>query len=243
MKRIHAVRGEVNKMPHASVIVFPGSNCDRDVKVALEDAGFDISMAWHAEGSLPDATDVVVLPGGFSYGDYLRCGAMAGKSLIMKDVKNFAAKGRHVLGICNGFQILCETGLLPGILMRNADLKFTCRPVDIRVEHSNSAFTSAYAKGDVISIPIANHDGNYFADQDTLTMLEAGNQIAFRYSDAEGTIDRAYNPNGSVANIAGIYNTEKNVLGLMPHPERHADANTGGIDGKSLFSGLLESLK
>jgi phosphoribosylformylglycinamidine synthase len=226
----------------AAVIVFPGSNCDRDVAVALEAAsGRPPSMVWHQESTLPPS-DLIVVPGGFSYGDYLRSGAMAAHSPIMRAVIERANGGTPVLGICNGFQILAEAGLLPGILMRNASLKFVCRDVDLRVERADTVFTSAYTKGEVLRVPVAHHDGNYFADPDTLRRLQDGGQIAFRYCDAGGTITAAANPNGSIDNIAGIVNAAGNVLGMMPHPERLADPLLGGTDGAPLFTALAEAI-
>jgi phosphoribosylformylglycinamidine synthase I len=226
----------------ASVIVFPGSNCDRDVAVSLEAAmGKKPEMVWHGNPDVPDS-DLIVLPGGFSYGDYLRSGAMAAHSPIMRDVVEKAKKGTPILGICNGFQVLIETGLLPGILMRNASLKFVCRDVLLRVERNDTAFTKGYGKGQVIRIPVAHHDGNYYADDDTLDRLEDDNRIAFRYCNARGELTEASNPNGSQCNIAGIYNETGSVLGLMPHPERLADAALGGTDGAPMFASLVEVL-
>lgn len=226
----------------AAVIVFPGSNCDRDVQVALKKAmGREPLMVWHKETDF-DAVDLIVLPGGFSYGDYLRCGAIAANSPVMNEVIGRAGKGVAVLGICNGFQMLTETGLVPGTLMRNADLRYICRDVDIKVETSQSLFTAKYEQDQAIRIPIAHHDGNYFADDDTLTAMEDRGQIAFRYCDAEGKVTPESNPNGSQRNIAGVYNETKTVLGLMPHPERLADPKLGGSDGKPFFDGLVEAL-
>jgi phosphoribosylformylglycinamidine synthase len=226
----------------AAVIVFPGSNCDRDVAVALEAAsGRPPSMVWHQESTLPPS-DLIVVPGGFSYGDYLRSGAMAAHSPIMRAVIERANGGTPVLGICNGFQILAEAGLLPGILMRNASLKFVCRDVDLRVERADTVFTSAYTKGEVLRVPVAHHDGNYFADPDTLRRLQDGGQIAFRYCDPSGNVTAAANPNGSIDNIAGIVNAAGNVLGMMPHPERLADPLLGGTDGAPLFTALAEAI-
>jgi phosphoribosylformylglycinamidine synthase I len=217
----------------SAVIVFPGSNCDRDVAVALEQvSGHKPSMVWHGDSTLPDV-DLVVLPGGFSFGDYLRSGAMAGRSPIMQEVVDRALKGRPTLGICNGFQVLTETGLLPGALMRNAGLKFVCRSVTLKVEHANSAFTNAYSNGDLINIPVAHHDGNYFADTDTLSALEDNDQVAFRYQD---------NPNGSLNDIAGVYNESRSVLGLMPHPERAIGDELGSSDGRKMFESLIANL-
>lgn len=224
----------------SSVIVFPGSNCDRDAFTILKQTGCKPQMVWHADSSLPES-DLVVVPGGFSYGDYLRSGAMAAHSPIMKEVIAHARRGGRVLGICNGFQILTEAGLLPGTLMRNARLNFICREVYLRVENNSTAFTSQYKNHQVINIPVAHHDGNYFADSDTLKALEDNTQVAFRYCDEKGNITAAANLNGSVANIAGIYNREKNVLGMMPHPERHSEAIVGSIDGRAMFESLLKA--
>ncbi|MEO5373050.1 MAG: phosphoribosylformylglycinamidine synthase subunit PurQ [Alphaproteobacteria bacterium] len=227
----------------AAVIVFPGSNCDRDVAVALtRAAGQAPLMLWHRETALPRDIDLVVVPGGFSYGDYLRSGAMAAHSPIMREVRSRAAEGLPVLGICNGFQILTEAGLLPGVLMRNAHLRFICRDVHLRVESHDSLFTERYAAGQVIRIPIAHHDGNYFADDDTLNRLEGEGQVAFRYCAADGAVTPEANPNGSRGNIAGVFNHERRVLGLMPHPERLAEDLLGGIDGAAMFESLAESL-
>jgi len=226
----------------ASVIVFPGSNCDRDVAVSLEAAiGKKPAMVWHGEADVP-ASDLIVLPGGFSYGDYLRSGAMAAHSPIMRDVVNKAKKGTPVLGICNGFHLLTETGLLPGVLMRNASLKFICKDVLLKVVRNDTDFARNYAQGQVIRIPIAHHDGNYFADEDILDRLEGEGRVAFRYCDASGDPNRDANPNGSRRNIAGIYNETGTVLGLMPHPERLSDPALGGTDGKPMFTSLNEAL-
>ncbi|HEY8948587.1 MAG TPA: phosphoribosylformylglycinamidine synthase subunit PurQ [Rhizomicrobium sp.] len=219
----------------SAVIVFPASNCDRDAQTALKQlTGKDPHMVWHQDSALPDV-DLVVLPGGFSYGDYLRCGAMASQSSVMKAVKAHAERGGAVIGICNGFQVLTETHMLPGALMRNADLKFVCRPVKLTVEETQSAFTRKYSKGQEISIPVAHGEGNYFADEETLNRLEGENRVAFRYAEGD-------NPNGSARNIAGILNEKRNVLGLMPHPERVVDPLLGGEDGKALFQSLIETL-
>ena len=219
----------------SAVIVFPASNCDRDAAVALEQiTGVKPHMVWHGDAELPDV-DLIVLPGGFAYGDYLRCGAMAAHSRIVRDVKAKAGEGVAVLGICNGFQVLTEAGLLPGALMRNASLKFTCRPVGLVVEESQSTFTRAYNKGEVVRFPVANGEGNYFADDDTLDRLEGENRIVFRYAEGQ-------NPNGSARDIAGILNEKRNVLGLMPHPERACDPLLGSTDGQKLFKSLLETL-
>jgi len=219
----------------SAVVVFPASNCDRDAAVALEQmTGAKPVMVWHGDTELP-SVDLIVLPGGFSYGDYLRCGAMAGRSHIMRDVKRKAEEGVAVLGICNGFQVLTETGMLPGALMRNANLKFVCRPVGLTVEETQSPFTLKYSKGDLVRFPVAHGDGNYFADDETLDRLEGENRIVFRYAEGD-------NPNGSARNIAGILNEKRNVLGLMPHPERVCDPALGGTDGRALFQSLIESL-
>lgn len=218
----------------AAVIVFPGSNCDRDMQVALEAAtGKPVPMVWHGDTELPSGLDLIALPGGFSYGDYLRCGAMSARAKIMPAVVEAANKGVAVLGVCNGFQVLTEAGLLPGALMRNAALKFVCRNVDLKVEDNASPFTSGYKAGQVINIPVAHHDGNYVADDTTLDQLEGDGLVAFRYVD---------NPNGSARNIAGIYSPNKRVLGMMPHPERMADPMLGGLDGKPMFDALVEAL-
>ncbi|WP_333714626.1 phosphoribosylformylglycinamidine synthase subunit PurQ [Yoonia sp.] len=214
----------------AAVIVFPGSNCDRDMAVALRAAGADVSMVWHKDAALPEDVDLVAVPGGFSFGDYLRCGAIAAKSPICKAVVAHVDRGGYALGVCNGFQVLTETGLLPGALMRNAGLKFICKTVDLRVETSASAFTERYATGANVRFPIAHHDGNYTVDPDTLARLRDQDRIAFSYAD---------NLNGSVADIAGVLSENRRVLGLMPHPERAVDAGHGGTDGQALFRGLL----
>jgi phosphoribosylformylglycinamidine synthase I len=219
----------------SAVVVFPASNCDRDAAVALEQVtGDKPKMVWHAESELPDV-DLVVLPGGFAHGDYLRCGAMAARSPVMHDIKAKAEKGLTVLGICNGFQVLTEAGMLPGALMRNAALKFVCKPVGIEVTESQSVFTRKYENGQRISFPVANGTGNYVADEATLDRLEGEGRVVFRYADGD-------NPNGSARNIAGILNEKRNVLGLMPHPERVCDALLGGTDGRALFESLLETL-
>jgi phosphoribosylformylglycinamidine synthase subunit PurQ / glutaminase len=217
-----------------AVIVFPGSNCDRDLAVALEQAtGRKPAMVWHKEAELPEGTDFVGIPGGFSYGDYLRSGAMAARSPVMRAVKDAAERGVPVIGICNGFQVLTEAGLLPGALMRNAGLSFVCREVPLRVENSQSLFTSAYDASEEILFPVAHHDGNYQADDATLDRLESEGRVAFRYLDQV---------NGSARNIAGILNDAGNVLGLMPHPERAFEPAHGGTDGRRLFEGLLETV-
>jgi phosphoribosylformylglycinamidine synthase I len=225
----------------SAVIVFPGSNCDRDAQTAISAVGYsEPEMVWHADNALP-RVDLVVVPGGFSYGDYLRSGAMAAHSPIMREVKAHAERGGLVLGICNGFQILTEAGLLPGVLLRNRRLKFICRPVWVRVENTSTAFTKNYTPGQLLSIPIAHNEGNYYADEATLRKLEDDGCVAFRYCDEKGDVrdDDVANPNGAMHNIAGILNERKNVLGMMPHPERHADPATGGTDGVALFTSLL----
>ena len=219
----------------AAVIVFPASNCDRDAKVALEEMTSQTPhMVWHQDSELPDV-DLVVLPGGFSYGDYLRCGAMASQSNIMREIKAHADKGGAVLGICNGFQVLTESHLLPGALMRNAGLKFVCKPVALEVEETQSGFTRKYDKGQRVTFPVAHGEGSYFADDATLDRLEGENRVAFRYARGE-------NPNGSARDIAGILSEKRNVLGLMPHPERVVDEVLGGTDGRNLFKSLIETL-
>ena len=217
----------------SAVVVFPGLNRDRDMVAALTTiSGQKPAVVWHKDSELPDV-DLIVIPGGFSYGDYLRAGAIAARSPIMQTIRERAQQGVHVLGVCNGFQILTEAGLLPGVLMRNASLRFVCREVRLKVESADTDFTRGYATGQVITTPVAHHDGNYFADPAILKAIEDGSQVAFRY--AEGT-----NPNGSVNDIAGVFNRKKNVLGLMPHPENLIEAAHGGIDGRALFSGLLQ---
>jgi phosphoribosylformylglycinamidine synthase len=218
----------------SAVIVFPGSNCDRDLAVAIElVTGRKPEMVWHRESALPDGTDFVGIPGGFSYGDYLRSGAMAARSPIMRAVAEAAGRGVPVIGICNGFQVLTEAGLLPGALMRNAALSFVCRPVPLRVENSQSLFTSGYDADETIALPVAHHDGNYQADEATLDRLEGEGRVAFRYLDQV---------NGSARSIAGILNDSGNVLGLMPHPERAVETALGGIDGRRLFEGIFETV-
>lgn len=215
-----------------AVIVFPGSNCDRDMAVALEQVtGTPPVMVWHRETELPDGVGFVALPGGFSYGDYLRCGAIAARSPILRAVVDAAGRGVPVLGVCNGFQILTETGLLPGALMRNRGLDFICRNVDLTVGNSQSLFTARYAAGEAVTIPVAHHDGNYFADSETLDRLEGDGRVAFRY---------AAPINGSARDIAGVLNAGGNVLGMMPHPERRIEAAHGGTDGLRLFEGIME---
>ena len=226
----------------AAVIVFPGSNCDRDVKVALAaSTGAEPFMVWHRDSELPDV-DLIVIPGGFSYGDYLRPGAMAVHSPVMSEVVARARTGVPVLGICNGFQILTEAGLLPGVLMPNATLKFVCKDVYLKVENNRTPFTAKYRLGQVIRIPIAHHEGSYFADDETLAGISDRGQVALRYCQPSGEVDDDANPNGSIANIAGLFNETGTVLGLMPHPERLAESLLGGTDGKAMFDGLMEAL-
>ena len=214
----------------AAVVTFPGSNCDRDLAVAFGRAGFDTVRVWHKDSALPQGVDVVGVPGGFSFGDYLRCGAIAAQSPIGLAVRAHAARGGYVLGVCNGFQVLTEMGLLPGALMRNSGLKFLCKSVALQVATTESAFTATYAPGQMIDLPIAHHDGNYTIDDDGLARLQAEDRIAFTY---------AANPNGSKAAIAGVLSQNRRVLGLMPHPERSVDAVHGGTDGAALFAGLM----
>jgi phosphoribosylformylglycinamidine synthase len=216
----------------AGVVVFPGSNCDRDLAVALRGAGADVTMLWHKETELPAGLDLVAVPGGFSFGDHLRCGAIAARAPLMRAVAAFARAGGHVLGVCNGFQVLIEAGLLPGALMRNARLKFICAPAALGVASPDSVFTRLYARGETVSFPIAHHDGNYVADPETLARLEGEDRVAFRYLD---------NPNGSRDAVAGVLSENRRVLGLMPHPERAVDAAHGGTDGGRLFAGLAQS--
>ncbi|SMO78167.1 phosphoribosylformylglycinamidine synthase subunit PurQ [Paracoccus laeviglucosivorans] len=217
----------------AAVITFPGSNCDRDLAVALTQAGAQVTRVWHKDDALPQGTDLVAVPGGFSFGDYLRCGAIAAHSPIANAVRAHGAKGGYVLGICNGFQVLTELGLLPGALMRNSGLKFICREVALKVETSASPFTSAYQAGQVIRVPVAHHDGNYQIDAEGLAKLKDQDRIAFSY--APGI-------NGSVQDIAGVLSENRRVLGMMPHPERAADAVHGGTDGAGLFASVMQDL-
>ena len=217
-----------------AVVVFPGSNCDRDIAVALESVtGVKPAMVWHAETELPAGTDMVAVPGGFSYGDYLRSGAVAARSPVMRAVIAAANRGVAVLGVCNGFQVLTEAGLLPGALMRNAGLNFVCRDVALTIEQTDSPFTRGYSQGQRVSFPVAHHDGNYFADADTLDRLEGEGRVALRYAE---------DVNGSARNIAGVLNARGNVLGLMPHPERYMEAAHGGTDGRAMFLGLLDTV-
>ncbi len=227
----------------SAIVVFPGTNRERDVAIALHRATGQRPMTlWHRETSLPNGTDLVILPGGFSHGDYLRCGAMAAHSPIMPAIHAFVARGGHVLGICNGFQILTEAQLLPGALLRNAALRFLSRDCHLRVERAGTAFTRHYQKGQVFRAPMAHGDGNFTADQDTLDMLESEDRVAFRYVTPAGDTDAAANPNGSARSIAGIYSANGRVLGLMPHPEDLVDPLMGGTDGAPLFAGLVEAL-
>ena len=218
----------------AAVIVFPGSNCDRDVAVCLKAAGARVDMVWHGDTHLP-ACDLIVLPGGFSYGDYLRCGSMAANSPIMREVVARADTGTAVLGICNGFQVLTECGLLPGILMRNRELNFVCRNTRLNVSRTDTPFTHLYAEAEEISIPVAHNEGNYFADDETLKRLQGENRIAFTYAEGD-------NPNGACLDIAGITDATGRVLGMMPHPERRAETPLGGEDGRRIFDGAMEML-
>ncbi len=218
----------------AAVIVFPGSNCDRDVAVCLKAAGAQVDMVWHGDTNLP-ACDLIVLPGGFSYGDYLRCGSMAANSPIMREVVARAGTGTAVLGICNGFQVLTECGLLPGILMRNRELNFVCRNTRLNVSRTDTPFTHLYAEAEEISIPVAHNEGNYFADDETLKRLQGENRIAFTYAEGD-------NPNGACLDIAGITDATGRVLGMMPHPERRAETPLGGEDGRRIFDGAMEML-
>lgn len=215
----------------AAVIVFPGSNCDRDLAVAFEQAGADVTMVWHKDTALPESIDMVGVPGGFSFGDYLRCGAIAANSPICQSLIQHAERGGYALGVCNGFQILTETGLLPGALRRNAGLKYICRTVGLEVASADTAFTSGYSQGDVVNVPIAHHDGNYFVTDEKLAQLRDEDRIAFTYTD---------NPNGSVADIAGVVSKNRRVLGMMPHPERAADTGHGGTDGVAMFRALMD---
>ncbi|KQP50327.1 phosphoribosylformylglycinamidine synthase [Methylobacterium sp. Leaf399] len=222
----------------AAIVVFPGSNREADVARALRLAGADVVTVWHTETTLPPGTDLAVLPGGFSYGDYLRCGAIAGRAAAMDAVRDHAARGGLVLGICNGFQILCESGLLPGVLMRNVDRRFICHRQLLRVERADTRFTSAYAKDQVIDVCVAHGEGNYFADPETIARVEGEGRVAFRYCDATGALSVDANRNGSLNSIAGIYSENFNVLGLMPHPENFVEDLVGGTDGRGLFASL-----
>ncbi|MGM4988947.1 phosphoribosylformylglycinamidine synthase subunit PurQ [Tardiphaga sp. 841_E9_N1_2] len=228
----------------SAVLVFPGINRERDMARALKLAsGQESTMVWHAETTLPKGTDLVVVPGGFSYGDYLRCGAIAARSPVMDAVRKFAADGGLVMGVCNGFQILCESGLLPGILMRNAKLKFLCHDVHLRVERSDTPFTRGYNAGQVIRVPIAHGEGNYTADAETLKRLEGDGRVLYRYCSPTGEVGDLHNINGAAASIAGIVSEKGNVLGMMPHPENHVEDIMGCTDGRGLFAGLVEHLE
>lgn len=222
----------------AAIIVFPGSNRDADVARALTQAGAEVVKVWHADTELPAGTDLAVLPGGFSYGDYLRCGAIAGRAAAMDAVRAHAARGGLVLGICNGFQILCESGLLPGVLMRNVDRRFICHRQLLRVERADTRFTSSYAENQVIDVCVAHGEGNYFADPETIARIEDEGRVAFRYCDPAGNLTVDANRNGSLNSIAGIYSEKLNVLGLMPHPENFVEGLVGGTDGRGLFASL-----
>jgi phosphoribosylformylglycinamidine synthase subunit PurQ / glutaminase len=228
----------------SAVVVFPGINRERDMARALTlISGQAPVMVWHADTALPAGTDLVVLPGGFSYGDYLRCGAIAARAPIMDAVRSHGARGGLVLGVCNGFQILCEAGLLPGVLMRNAALKFICRDVYLRVERSDTPFTRGYNAGQVIRVPTAHGEGNYVADQKTIARLEGEGRVLFRYGAPDSALDPAWNVNGATNAIAGVLNDNGNVLGLMPHPENHVEAALGATDGRGLFAGLADHFK
>ncbi|MEE7446408.1 phosphoribosylformylglycinamidine synthase I [Methylobacterium radiotolerans] len=222
----------------AAVVVFPGSNRESDVVRALRRSGAQVSLVWHADHELPAGTDLAVLPGGFSYGDYLRCGAIAGRAAAMDAVRAHAARGGLVLGICNGFQILCESGLLPGVLMRNVDRRFICHRQTLRVERTDTRFTSAYSQGQVIDVCVAHGEGNYFADPETLARIEGEGRVAFRYCDATGAVTVEANRNGSLNAIAGVLSETGNVLGMMPHPENFVEDLIGGTDGRGLFDSL-----
>lgn len=225
----------------SAVLVFPGINRERDMARALKlVSGNEAAMVWHAETELPKGTDLVVVPGGFSYGDYLRCGAIAARAPVMDAVRKFAAGGGLVLGVCNGFQILCESGLLPGVLMRNARLKFICRDVHLRVERNDTPFTSGYKAGQVIKVPVAHGEGNYEADEDTVKRLEGDGRVLYRYCSPDGEVGESHNINGAAASIAGIVSERGNVLGMMPHPENHVEDIMGCTDGRGLFSGLAQ---
>jgi phosphoribosylformylglycinamidine synthase subunit PurQ / glutaminase len=228
---------------HAAVITFPGSNRDTDIARALKRAGAKVTMAWHQDHDLPKGTDLAVLPGGFSYGDYLRCGAIASRAPIMDAVRKHAFGGGLVLGVCNGFQIACEAGLLPGVLMRNAALRFVCRMQHLRVERADTAFANAYREKQVIEVCIAHGEGNYVCDDETRRRIEGEGLIAFSYCNAEGRVGGAANPNGAIGDIAGIYSAKKNVLGMMPHPENLIDPAAGGTDGLALFQSLVSGAR
>ena len=219
---------------HAGVVVFPGSNCDRDLAVAFRRAGMQVTMVWHKQSELPPGLDIIGFPGGFSFGDYLRCGAIAAQSPICRAVVDHVNRGGFVIGVCNGFQILCETGLLPGVLMRNAGLKFVCKTVSVTVASADCAFTGGYGKGQIVEYPVAHHDGNYTADANLISRLNAEDRVAFRYCK---------NPNGSSDDIAGVLSQNRRVLGVMPHPERAVDVAHGGADGARLFKALAAVLE
>ena len=233
----------------AAVVVFPGINRERDMARTLKlVSGIEPAMVWHAETALPAGTDLVVIPGGFSYGDYLRCGAIAARAIaarspVMDAVRAHAAKGGLTLGVCNGFQILCESGLLPGVLMRNENLRFICRDVYLKVERSDTPFTRGYNAGQVIRVPVAHGEGNYIADGETIARLEGEGRVIFRYSSPDGMIDPNWNHNGAINAIAGILSDKGNVLGMMPHPENHVEAEVGLTDGRGLFAGMVEHLQ
>jgi phosphoribosylformylglycinamidine synthase subunit PurQ / glutaminase len=226
------------------VVVFPGSNCDHDAYYAVSaNAGFDVEYLWHKDSSIPSDVDCVILPGGFSYGDYLRCGAIARFSPIMNDVIRFANNGGYVIGICNGFQILTESGLLPGTLLKNNNLKFVCKDIYMNVENNATKFTTHYDKNQLIRVPIAHGEGNYFAETSVIDKLESTGRVVFRYASKSGEVDYIANPNGSINNIAGIISEKGNVLGMMPHPERYSDTVLGCNDGISIFKSIAENLK
>ncbi len=228
----------------SAVLVFPGINRERDMARTLKMvSGREPAMVWHAETALPDGTDLVVLPGGFSYGDYLRCGAIAARAPIMDAVRTHAAAGGLVLGVCNGFQILCESGLLPGVLMRNKALKFICKDVYLRVERSDTPFTRGYNAGQVVRVPVAHGEGNYVADEETVRRLEGEGRVLYRYAAPDGSLDPAWNVNGAINSIAGVVNERGNVLGMMPHPENHVEASMGPTDGRGLFAGLTDHFR
>ncbi len=228
----------------SAVVVFPGINRERDMARTLKMiSGREPAMVWHADTALPAGTELVVIPGGFSYGDYLRCGAIAARSPIMDAVRSYASKGGLVLGVCNGFQILCESGLLPGVLMRNTALKFICKDVYLRVERSDTPFTRGYNAGQVIRVPVAHGEGNYIADTETIARLEGDGLVLYRYVSPEGKVDERWNVNGATNSIAGILSARGNVLGMMPHPENHVEASIGPTDGRGLFAGLMEHFK
>jgi phosphoribosylformylglycinamidine synthase len=226
---------------NSSVITFPGSNCDRDMDVALKKFGFKNKMVWHNDVEIPKS-DLVVLPGGFSYGDYLRCGSVASKSKIMQSIINFAKGGGKVMGVCNGFQILVESGLLPGVLLRNKYLEFICKNIFVKINNKNNSYFKDIKK-DILEFHIAHNEGSYFCSKEQIKEIDDNNQIALYYSDKDGNIDEKNNPNGSIKNIAGIFNKEKNILGMMPHPERMIDSALSGEDGSIFFKNLINNLK